>query len=112
MTSSPLRLPLPALVSSLVFALGACKTTATDTIEDREADNYVNAMAQEHDGDTPTPNPAPPVADALEVVAETLVYGTIGGAELTGYLAEPKQGADTAPTILVIHEWWGLNDNI
>ena len=33
------------------------------------------------------------------------------GQSLSGYLAEPAQGAG-APGIVVIQEWWGLNDQI
>jgi carboxymethylenebutenolidase len=33
------------------------------------------------------------------------------GQSVNGYLAEPAQGA-TAPGIVVIQEWWGLNDQI
>jgi len=33
------------------------------------------------------------------------------GQEVAGYLAEPAQGAK-APGIVVIQEWWGLNDQI
>jgi len=34
------------------------------------------------------------------------------GQSLAGYLAEPAQGASAAPGIVVIQEWWGLNDQI
>ena len=30
--------------------------------------------------------------------------------DVTGYLAEPED--KNAPTVLLIHEWWGLNDHI
>ena len=30
--------------------------------------------------------------------------------EVTGYLAEPED--KNAPTVILIHEWWGLNDHI
>ncbi|WP_240462110.1 dienelactone hydrolase family protein [Burkholderia sp. Nafp2/4-1b] len=33
------------------------------------------------------------------------------GRELTGYQAEPSQ-ANSAPAVLVMQEWWGLNDQI
>ena len=33
------------------------------------------------------------------------------GQSVNGYLAEPAQGA-AAPGIVVIQEWWGLNDQI
>ena len=31
---------------------------------------------------------------------------------LVGYLAMPQDAAEPLPGIIVIHEWWGLNDNI
>ena len=34
------------------------------------------------------------------------------GKTFSGYLAEPVTGAATAPGIVVIQEWWGLNDQI
>lgn len=34
-----------------------------------------------------------------------------GGQTANAYLALP-QGVDKAPTVLLIHEWWGLNDQI
>ncbi len=33
------------------------------------------------------------------------------GKECTGYYTEPKNG-DRAPAVIVIQEWWGLNDQI
>ena len=41
-----------------------------------------------------------------EVVAESVNYGPA-----TGYLARPKE-VGNYPGIVMIHEWWGLNDNI
>ena len=38
-------------------------------------------------------------------------YKRPDGQEVAGYLAEPLQGAK-APAIVVIQEWWGLNDQI
>ncbi len=38
-------------------------------------------------------------------------YKRPDGQEVVGYLAEPVQGAK-APAIVVIQEWWGLNDQI
>lgn len=38
-------------------------------------------------------------------------YNRPDGQEVAGYLAEPVQGAK-APAIVVIQEWWGLNDQI
>ena len=34
------------------------------------------------------------------------------GAAAPGYLALPAHNAKQAPALILIHEWWGLNDNI
>jgi carboxymethylenebutenolidase len=43
-----------------------------------------------------------------DMQTETIVYGA---AKLTGYLAVPE-GKGPFPGLVVIHEWWGLNDQI
>jgi carboxymethylenebutenolidase len=48
-------------------------------------------------------------ADELPVYAENVVYNSAGDG--VGYLARPaKEGV--YPGLVLIHEWWGLNDNI
>ena len=44
-------------------------------------------------------------------VAAEIVYGKQGDQELRGYLAVPEQ-TEERPAIVLIHEWWGLNDDI
>ena len=43
--------------------------------------------------------------------AAEIVYGKQGDQELRGYLAVPEQAGER-PAIVLIHEWWGLNDDI
>jgi carboxymethylenebutenolidase len=82
------------------------------------------AMAEGHEGDTPVATdaarePAAPVDTAA------VTYGrSEDGTALTGYLAAPSSpdsvlsahGRDPSsaqlPGVVVIHEWWGLNDNV
>jgi carboxymethylenebutenolidase len=66
-------------------------------------------MAQEHAGDSPVPNVAAG-DDAVE--ASEVVYATLDGTKVAGYLARPAGSDAPAPGVIVIHEWWGLNDNI
>lgn len=74
---------------------------------------HVAAMAHEHAGEAPTAN-ASQAEPRQEVTAQEVVYGTAGGRELRGYMAFPASaGADARlPGVVMIHEWWGLNDNI
>lgn len=71
----------------------------------------------------PNPN-APPVVedapaeaapagnDAVEgLVTEDVTYEDSDGEQLMGYLARPA-GEEARPAIIVIQEWWGLNEHI
>ncbi len=44
-------------------------------------------------------------------MGKTISFKRPDGKSVNGYLAEPAQGAK-APAIVVIQEWWGLNDQI
>ena len=51
-----------------------------------------------------------PLAD---VTAETVTYGKVGDTDVNGYHAYPTEGPEGGlPGVIMIHEWWGLNDNI
>jgi carboxymethylenebutenolidase len=59
--------------------------------------------------DAPTPTPAAPAVPLLE---QQLAYGEGRSSNLVGYLAMPQDAAEPLPGIILIHEWWGLNDDI
>ncbi|GFE68714.1 dienelactone hydrolase family protein [Chroococcus sp. FPU101] len=65
-----------------------------------------------HHSDHPIPTQIIAHNPDVPVTGETVTYGTINGKPLTGYLATPTQKTKALPAIIVIHEWWGLNDNI
>src|SRR3954464_7745536 len=44
-------------------------------------------------------------------MAKTIEYKRPDGKTVKGYLADPAAGAK-APAMVVIQEWWGLNDQI
>ena len=99
----------PALVAAL--ALAACASRApAPTAADR---GHLDAMSHAHAYETPTANGAeqPP---RQEVSAEEVAYGTADGRPLRGYYARPAHAAasERLPGVVVIHEWWGLNDNV
>lgn len=69
-----------------------------------ESREYVDAMAREHAGDTPVP------AAAAGASAEGVSTRTVQFGSGDGYLAQPA--GEPRAGLVVIHEWWGLNDNI
>ena len=95
------------LVTGCVGFLSGCGSPEEPT---REAS--VAATAAEHQHDAPTPTPAAEAAPAAAVLEQELAYGEAQKANLVGYLAMPQDAAEPLPGIIVIHEWWGLNDDI
>jgi len=72
----------------------------------------VMAMADMHADDVPRASPAALQKPAQPVHGTDVVYATVVGKAVHGYLSEPLHGKRPLPGIIVIHEWWGLNDNI
>lgn len=79
-----------------------------------------------------TPDPVPDISDAetgtgtlqessvmLETstgsyevgIAQDVTYAEIDGTRVTGYMTAPE-GDGPFPALVLIHEWWGLNENI
>lgn len=77
-----------------------------------EKGNFIDRMSMEHAGDQPVQNEASELKQTDNVSGEEVTYATVNGNEITGYLAKPESMSGNAPGIIVIHEWWGLNDNI
>ncbi len=93
------------LASAVIVGCGG----GTDSTSDEE---HADRMATEHEGDQPVAGAAADMKPARPVEAERVVYATFEDQDVTGYLARPKGRARGLPGILMIHEWWGLNENI
>ena len=72
----------------------------------------VDDMAREHAGDAPVASAAAQAAPAAAIRGESVVYARLGDTPVSGYLARPAGPPGPLPGVIVIHEWWGLNDNI
>lgn len=93
----------------LILLLGAVTLLAGCGSEEKK--DFLDRMTTEHEGDRPVQNESADLQTQQEVEGEEVVYAKVNGKSITGYLAEPDED-DEAPGIIVIHEWWGLNDNI
>lgn len=100
--------PLSAL---FLLLLGACAAQhpRSAAVGDRE---HLDAMSREHAGHTPVANGAT-MDPRQQVVAQEVEY-SVDGATVIGYEARPASAAVGArlPAVIVIHEWWGQNDNV
>lgn len=112
---------LPAVLLLIALLAGCGGEPADPSAPDTSA---AETMAEGHEGDTPTATKAAREPDVL-VAAREVTYGeTADGAPITGYRALPSNpdsvlsahgrdpAVDALPGLVVIHEWWGLNDNI
>lgn len=90
-------------IAGIIVLIAACGSRKKD---------YFDRMDEEHKGDTPIENAAGETPQSGEVVTETVNYAMVDGNKISGYLAKPNQAKSNLPGIIVIHEWWGLNDNI
>jgi|AntRauTorcE11898_2_1112593.scaffolds.fasta_scaffold00230_17 carboxymethylenebutenolidase len=101
---TPMQRPCQLLPHLLAIALASMLGPAH-----AEDDDYGERAAEEHADDSPSAN-----IEAAEdtVRVETRDYATLDGEPVSGYLARPRTGSGPFPAVVLIHEWWGLNDNI
>ena len=108
----------PALVATsliMLFSVAACsKEESPALVADDQAAGVENveAMAEEHADDTTEPSEAVLQEPRREVTSERLAYAEVGNELVYGHFAFPSDMIEPLPAIIVIHEWWGLNDNI
>ena len=95
--------------------LAACEKDAEPASETEIAAGRetVEAMSREHAEDTTAPSPAAEVAPARAVISDPkMPYAEVGDQLVYGYFAAPSDVFEPLPAMIVIHVWWGLNDNV
>ncbi len=101
----------------LAILLGSCRADSLGGSPDGSPDQTQTqaqtdaAMASQHQGDQPQGSPALDPAPRLPVTGQMVTYTRLGDQDIQGYFAQP-QDQDIVGGLVVIHEWWGLNDNI
>jgi carboxymethylenebutenolidase len=105
---------LVIICAFLAIGLVACDSGAPepDPAEVEAGRANVDAMSEEHANDTADPSPAAEVAPARPVISERLPYAEVDDELVYGHFVFPADMVDPLPAVIVIHEWWGLNDNV
>ena len=105
---------LLALLTSALLLGGCDKSTDAGEEADKAAGREnVEAMSREHAEDTTEPSPAAEAAPTRPVISDPrLPYAEVGNELVYGYFSAPADVFEPLPALIVIHEWWGLNDNV
>lgn len=110
--SRSLTIFFAVLVSQMILVacdIGSKKDSDADTAAARR---NVDAMSREHADDVGTPSGAASISPRRAVVTERLPYAEVDDELVYGHFAFPADMVDPLPGLIVIHEWWGLNDGV
>jgi carboxymethylenebutenolidase len=112
--SFALLLGSPAIARASEAATPQTPTTPVKPTGEQKppAPNTPEAMAQEHRHDAPEPSPATVPEPRQPVSGAEVEYGKVADLPVRGYLARPDAASGPLPGLIVVHEWWGLNENI
>ena len=94
----------------LIAACGAGDSGGSDVSSTRQQAAADNASRPA--SDTTDASEAALVAPRRAVDSERLPYGEVEDELVNGYFVFPADMIEPLPAIIVIHEWWGLNDNV
>ncbi|MEO0539823.1 MAG: dienelactone hydrolase family protein [Cyanobacteria bacterium P01_A01_bin.105] len=104
----PLSKWLALTLATMLMVVGcAVSSPSSEPVADP-----ADQMAELHSGDSPVASAAVGDVPDGSVSTESVVYTTLGDPPITGYLAKPADATGPLPGLIVIQEWWGLNDNI
>ncbi len=114
MARSKIRHPeITAIIALTLLSLAGCNSGQDGANSATDADRAnVEAMATEHAADSSEPSPGALIEPSRPVISQTMAYTEYKDQLVYGYFSAPADMFEPLPAIIMIHEWWGLNDNI
>jgi len=105
---------LIAVILGMLLLISGCDIggSGTSSAENQAELDNVEAMAREHANDSTDASEGAQIAPQHAVISERLPYGEVGDQLVYGHFVFPADMVDPLPAVIVIHEWWGLNDNV
>lgn len=100
-----------ALSFLLLVACSADQSSSEDT-DKAAAQANLDAMSREHANDNADPSAAAEVPPARTVMSQNMPYTEDRDELIYGYFVAPADIVEPLPAVIMIHEWWGLNDNV
>jgi carboxymethylenebutenolidase len=108
-----IRAATTVLAISILIALAACGQGGRDeAATDPLSQQNVDRMSREHADDSGRPSAGATIPPERDVVAETLAYAEVDEELVYGHFVFPSDMVDPLPGLIVVHEWWGLNDGV
>jgi carboxymethylenebutenolidase len=96
-----------ALAATVLLACSCSNSASPTSAGPASAPSMAQSKPAEHAASVPAVD-APP----KPLLEQDVAYGEAQKRNLVGFLAMPGDAAEPLPGVIVIHEWWGLNDNI
>ena len=112
MINSRLATILVALLAGALLVACGEQASPSEEAEAEAGRETVEGMSREHAEDTTDPSPAVDYSPARDVIAERLPYTETADELVYGHFVAPSDVFEPLPAVIVIHEWWGLNDNV
>lgn len=106
------RIAAGACLLIFLLAAGACSEDADDTAGGPAAQNEQGAATQDFTETSSEWGQSARSEPQRAVISESLPYAEVDEKLVNGHFVFPSDMTEPLPAVLVIHDWWGLNDEV